>query len=406
VAVSDQRLNLSCKRWTILVWYGVGMNDQLRAARALRNTIRATRKETEEARCLAPQVVEGLIAAGLCRLAVPASLGGPETEPEVCLQIYEELAWADASVAWIVWINQFVGLASRYSPEAVRREIFSDDRQLFAGSTRPSGRAVAVEGGFYVAGRWSLVSGCALAGWIPVTCVVQKADQLRTPADGEPETRMVYLPRGSYRILDTWHAGGLRGTGSHDIIVDEVFVPAERSFSLTDPAQYDRPLSRMPFLATVCAGCAALCLGVAQAARDTLLELASSKVQVDPVPATRERPWVQKLVASSGAKLASARLLLYSALADVWAACTQGVTVTDSQRAHLWESGHHAAHVSREVVRSMYDLAGASALYSECPLERAHRDIHAVMQHIVFAPFWMEAAGQVRLGLTPRNPIF
>ena len=162
----------------------------------------------------------------------------------------------------------------------------------------------------------------------------------------------------------------------------------------------------MPFFATVCAGCAALCLGVAQAARDTLLELASSKVQVDPVPATRDRPWVQTLVASSGAKLASARLLLYSALADVWATCTQRVTVTDTQRAQLWESGHHAAQVSREIVRSMYDLAGASALYIECPLERAHRDIHAVLQHIVFAPFWMEAAGQVRLGLTPRNPIF
>jgi indole-3-acetate monooxygenase len=71
------------------MWYLASMNDQLRAARALRSTIRATRKETEEARCLAPQVVEGLIAAGLCRLAVPASLGGPETEPEVCLQIYE-----------------------------------------------------------------------------------------------------------------------------------------------------------------------------------------------------------------------------------------------------------------------------------------------------------------------------
>jgi indole-3-acetate monooxygenase len=385
--------------------YLVSMNDQLRAARALRFTIRATRKETEEARCLAPRIVEGLVAAGLCRLAVPASLGGPETEPEVCLKIYEELAWADASVAWIVWINQFVGLASRYSPEAVRMEIFSDDRHLFAGSTRPSGRAVAVKDGFNVSGRWSLVSGCALAYWIPVTCVVIDDEPRRLP-NGEPETRMVYLPKGSYRILDTWHAGGLRGTGSHDIVVDEVFVPAERTFSLTDPAQYDRPLSRMPFLATVCAGCAALCLGIAQSARDTLLELASTKVQVDPFPATRDRPWVQTLVASSGAKLVAARLLLYSALRDVWAACIQRRPVTDAQRAHLWESGHHAAHVSKAIVRSMYEAAGASALYVDCPLERAHRDIHAVMQHVVFAPLWLEAAGKVRLGLPPQNPVF
>ncbi len=382
------------------------MNDQLRAARALRSTIRATRQQTEEGRRLAPQVVEGLIAGGLFRLAVPVTLGGPETQPEVALQIYEELAWADASVAWIVWNNQLVGLASRYSSQPVSTEIFSDDREIFANSTRPSGRAVVVDGGFNVSGRWSLVSGCELANWIPVMCVVQKADQSHTLADGELETRMVYLPSGSYRILDTWHVGGLRGTGSHDIIADDIFVPAERTFSFSDSAQYDRPLSRMPFFATVCAGCAALCLGVAQAARDTLLELASSKVQVDPVPATRDRPSVQTLVASSGAKLAAARLLLYSALADVWTACTQKVTVTDAQRAQLWESGHHAAHVSREVVRSMYDLAGASALYIGCPLERTHRDIHAVMQHVVFAPFWMEAAGQVRLGITPRNPIF
>ena len=135
--VSGQRLSLSCKRRITLLWYLGSMNDQLCAARALRTTIRATRQETEEARCLAPQVVEGLIDAGLCRLAVPASLGGHEAEPGVALQIYEELAWADASVAWIVWNNQLVGLASRYSSDAVKTELFSDARRLFANSTRP-----------------------------------------------------------------------------------------------------------------------------------------------------------------------------------------------------------------------------------------------------------------------------
>ena len=299
------------------------MNDQLRAARALRSTIRATRQQTEEGRRLPPQVVEGLIASGLFRLAVPASVGGPETEPSVALQIYEELAWADASVAWIVWNNQLVGLASRYCSEAVRTEIFSENGAIFANSTRPSGRAVLVDGGFSVSGRWSLVSGCELADWIPVMCVITEGAEPRMLAAGVPEARMVYLPKGSYRILDTWHVGGLRGTGSHDVVVDDIFVPAERTFSFTDPAQYDRPLSRTPFFATVCASCAALCLGIAQAATDTLLELAALKVQVDPFPGLRDRPAVQMMVASSAANLASARLLLHEALRDVWAACTQ-----------------------------------------------------------------------------------
>ena len=104
------------------------LRDPLRAAQALRATIRATRQETEESRRLAPQVVEGLIEAGLCRLDVPVSLGGHEAEPVVALQVYEELAWADASVAWIAWNNHFVCLASRYVSDAVRTALFSDAR--------------------------------------------------------------------------------------------------------------------------------------------------------------------------------------------------------------------------------------------------------------------------------------
>jgi alkylation response protein AidB-like acyl-CoA dehydrogenase len=381
-------------------------SDPLRAAQALRATIRATRQETEEARRLAPQVVEGLREAGLCRLAVPADLGGHEAEPVLALQVYEELAWADASVAWIAWNNQLVCLASRYSSDAVRTELFSDARRLFACSTRPSGRAVVVEGGFRVSGRWSLVSGCELADWVPVMCVITEGTASRLLAAGMPEMRMAYLPKGSYRILDTWHVGGLRGTGSHDIVVDDVFVPAGRTFYFTDPAQLDRPLARMPFVATMCAGGAALCLGVARAATDALLELAASRAQVDPFPGLRDRPTVQVTVASSAAKLDAARLALHEALGALWAACTQGMPVTEAQRGRVWESGLHAAQTAKAVVTSMYEAAGTSALYVDCPLERAHRDIYAALQHVVFAPMWLEAAGRVRLGLGPQNPLF
>jgi alkylation response protein AidB-like acyl-CoA dehydrogenase len=382
------------------------LRDPLRAAQALHTTIRATRQETEESRRLAPQVVEGLIEAGLCRLDVPVSLGGHEAEPVVALQVYEELAWADASVAWIAWNNHFVCLASRYVSDAVRTALFSDARRLFANATRPSGSAVVVDGGFRVSGRWSPVSGCELADWILVMCVVTEGTAPRLLAAGTPEMRMAYLPKGAYRILDTWYVGGLRGTGSHDIVVDDVFVPAERTFCFTDPTQLDRPLSRMPMAPTMCAGCAALCLGMAQAATDTLLELGASKVQVGPFPGLRERPAVQVMVASAAAKLEAARLLLHGALGDLWATCMRGTPVTDAQRARVFASGLHAAQTAKAVVTSMYEAAGTSALYIDCPLERAHRDIYAVMQHVQLAPMWLEDAGRVRLGLTPQTPFF
>jgi alkylation response protein AidB-like acyl-CoA dehydrogenase len=266
---------------------------------------------------------------------------------------------------------------------------------------------MAVDGGFRVSGRWALVSGCELADWIPVMCVVTEGTEPRMLASlGAPELRMAYIPKGSYRILDTWYVGGLRGTGSHDVVVKDVFVPSERAFSFMDPKLLDRPLYRMPLAATMSAGCAAMCLGIAQTAIDTLLELSLSKVQVDPGPGPRERPAVQAMVAASTAEVEAARLLLHDALGDLWATCNQGVGVTDIQRARMWGGALHAAKAAKAVVTAMYEAAGASALYVDCPLERAHRDLHAVTQHVVLAHRWLEDAGRVRLGLKPSNPLF
>ncbi len=380
--------------------------DPLSAARALRPTIRDHRKETEAARRLAPQVVEGLIETGLCRLALTNDLGGYEAEPVVALKVYEELAWAEAAVAWIAWNSQLVCLSSRYLNESVRMAMFGDARCLFANSTRPSGKAVMVEDGFRVSGQWSLVSGCELADWIPVMCMVIEGTERRRLASGAPETRMTFLSKGQYTILDTWHVGGLRGTGSHDIVVDDVFVPLEHTYSFMDPDRLDRPLSRMPFLATMAAGCAAICLGITQAAMDTLMALSASQIQAGASRGLRDRPAVQATVASSAAELDAARLLLHDALGDIWATCSQGTPVMETQRARVWGGAVHTVKIAKAVVTSIYEAAGTSALYVDSPIERAHRDIHAVAQHIVLAHTRREDAGRVHMGLKPNDPLF
>lgn len=380
--------------------------DLLSAARGLRTTIRGVRQETEDARRLVQPVVDGLIETGLCRLAVPADLGGHEADPVAALEIYEELAGAEASVAWIAWNNALPGLLSRHLSNTVRTDLFGNANQLFANSTRPSGRAAVGPGGFRVSGRWALVSGCELADWIAVMCVVTEGAEPRMQAPGVPDMRMAYVPQGSYRIVDTWHVGGLRGTGSHDVVVDDVFVPTEQTFSLMDPDHIDRPLYRMPFALTMGAWCSGICLGIAQAATDALLALGESKVQVDPGPGLRDRPAVQAMVAASAAALDAARLLLHDALGDLWATCSRGEPVTDAQRARMWGSIIHAARAAKAVVTSMYEAAGTAALYIDCPIERAHRDIHAVAQHIVLSHMWLEDAGRVWLGLKPSHPLF
>jgi indole-3-acetate monooxygenase len=214
------------------------------------------------------------------------------------------------------------------------------------------------------------------------------------------------VPKGSFQVIDTWYVGGLRGTGSHDITVEDVFVPSERTYSSADPGNLDRPLYRMPPLATLSAGCASICIGIARAAVDALLDLAVSKVQVDPRPGLRDRPEVHDMVATSEAALEAARLLLHDVVGDTWASCMQGLPVTDKQRIRIWSGANHAAKAAKTIVTSMYEAAGAPALYQDCPLERAHRDVHAVGQHIILGHGWLNDAGRVRLGLEAKNPLF
>jgi alkylation response protein AidB-like acyl-CoA dehydrogenase len=221
---------------------------------------------------------------------------------------------------------------------------------------------------------------------------------------GVPETRWAYIPHGSYAILDTWYVGGLRGTGSHDVVVDEVFVPQERTYAFSDATQVERPLYRMPMRVTVGAWFAAACLGMAQAALDAVVALASTKVQVDLGPRMRDRPSTQAAVATAAAELDAARLLLHASLADIWRCAQVHEAVTDHQQARAWGAILLATRTAKAVAASMYDAAGTSALYVDCPIERAMRDVQALTQHIVLNSRFWEEAGRVWLGLNPSRP--
>jgi indole-3-acetate monooxygenase len=374
------------------------------AARALAPLITSCREETENARCLPPKVTAALFESNLFRLAAPAAEGGLEAPPLEALGVYEELAFAEASVAFIVWNNSLPALLSRFLADEVRHELFGGPGTVTANSTRPSGRALRSDGGFRVSGHWALVSGCELASHLLLRCIV--APESGASGGAPPEFIMAYVPRRSCRIVDTWHVGGLRGTGSHDVVVEDEFVPSVRCISFAQPSRVNTPLYRMPFAATLSAGCASICLGIAQAAVRTLLDLALTKAQVDFTPKLRDRPSLQLEVARLTSQQAAARLELRAAVEAAWRACCAERRVTLVECAAIWAAAQHASATAKDVVRRAYDAAGASALYVSCPLERAHRDIHAVNQHIILNESWLEDAGRVWLELEPKNPMF
>jgi alkylation response protein AidB-like acyl-CoA dehydrogenase len=229
------------------------------------------------------------------------------------------------------------------------------------------------------------------------------------PGDVEPEQpqfTMVYLPRARCQIIDTWHAGGLRGTGSHDVLVEDVCVPAGHCVSFEHPRRLDTPLYRMPFAATLSAGCAAICLGIARAALEALIEIALHKVSIDGGAPLRERSSLQAEIADLTTQRAAARHWLHCAIDGAWRCGTAGRSPTLQETAQVWGAAHHAAEVSRQVVRRAYAAGGASSLYTQCLLERAHRDIHAATQHVILDESWTQDAGRVLLGQQPAHPLF
>jgi len=375
------------------------------AVQELLPLIASLRDETEAQRRIAARVVESLRATRLCRIALPVDLGGLELPPPEALSIFEQLAGAEASVAWIVWNNLLPCYFGRFFAPKVRSEIFGDPRSLFAGSTRPSGRA-AVEGGSYrVNGRWSLVSGCELADWIALRCVIEENGQPRMLAPDVPEVRMVWLRRAELEILDTWYTGGLRGTGSHDVVVRNALVPRTHTLSPIDGSTLAGPLGRVPIVCTMAAGYGAQLLGLGQASVDTLKALSRKKPVVDPGPALGERPVMLAAIAEQSVRLAAARSHLRERVQRLWDAAVAG-PATPEAIADVYNAAHHAMAQGRAAVTSMYALAGASALYTSSPLERIHRDMHAMAAHVIAQPMWVEDTGRVLLGAKPVNPLY
>jgi alkylation response protein AidB-like acyl-CoA dehydrogenase len=380
--------------------------EAVSAAQEMLPLIKRLRDDTESSRCTPAPIVERLIETRLFRMAVARELQGLELSTVEALAVYEALAGAEASVAWIVWNNSLPCFFGRFLESAARRELFADPKWLYASSTRPTGRAAIDGDGYRINGRWSLVSGCELAEWIAFVCLVEENGELRMVAPGEPEMRFVYVRRSDCEILDTWHSGGLRGTGSHDVVVKDKRVPRRWTASPGDASTLDAPIGRIPIICTMAAGFGAQALGIAQAATDTLVELTKTRTSPDPGPAPVDRPAVQAAIARQTAALGAARLYLRSCVAKLWDAVSSGAPPALEDITAVWAAAHHAVDQSRNTVEAMYAAGGVSSLYTSCPLERAHRDMHAMSRHIVAQAFWLENAGRVKLGMRPTHPLY
>jgi alkylation response protein AidB-like acyl-CoA dehydrogenase len=291
-------------------------------------------------------------------------------------------------------------MLAAYLPAAAAREVWGDPAGVVGGVFAPMGTALAGEGEFSVTGRWRFASNVDNCDWLMGGCVVLDGDRPRTLPGGRPDVRLMLFPAGDVEVIDTWSVSGLRGTGSHDMVVTGIVVPAERSASLiTDGPVAGGPLYAFPPFGLLAASIAAVALGTARGALDDLAALAREKTPTMGTRTLAERAGTQARVAQAEAALAAARALLHESIERAWEAARAGGSIPLELRARLRLAATHAVEASAAAVDAAYNLAGGTAIYESGPLQRRFRDVHAATQHMLVGPATWEVAGRVLLGL-------
>lgn len=346
-------------------------------------------EEVEQARRLPLDLLDDLTQAGCFRMGLPRSHGGEELGIGEIIRVIEVLSWADGGVGWTVMIGGFTPELFAFLPRERFDALYAAGPDLIGGGTfAPKGLAVTVDGGYRASGRWPFASGSEHCSWLMAHCVVLGADGSLLPGPkGLPAMRAVVLPAEAFQIVDTWHVSGLRGTGSHDLVLEETFVPADQTMDILGEAGLPDPLFRIPVLGKSALYVSAVGVGIAAGALEEVQALAAGgKRPAFTTQRLAENPLFQHRLGEADANLRAARALLYAEADAAWAAAVEERPLSPLERARLRATGAHVTALATSVVDTAYSLGGGTSVYNSCPLQRRLRDIHTVTQHAGVAP--------------------
>jgi len=263
------------------------------------------------------------------------------------------------------------------------------------GRAVPDGR-----GKFSISGRWPFNSGCLHAAWLQVGVFVMDGEAPRMRADGAPDWRLAFVPRSAAEIEDTWDAAGLRGTGSHHLSISGRGVPEEHLASpFFEPARHDGPLWRIPCVTSASILLAGFPLGVARRALDEFTRIARSKVRGDEAETVAQDGSAQVDLARAEAGLLAARAFVFDTIGDLWDTACKGDRPNLDQRARMLLAANQAMRAGVDAVDKVFRLAGAGAVFSDQPLQRCFRDIHAGDQHVIFSTGRDRSFAKLRFGI-------
>jgi 3-hydroxy-9,10-secoandrosta-1,3,5(10)-triene-9,17-dione monooxygenase len=386
---------------------GAGPAQQLiERARGLRPLLEEHAAESEGRRQVAEPVVRALRDAGVFELMVPKRYGGLELDLDTFLEVGLALGEGDASSAWVTtFLIEHNWMFCQF-PEALQEELYRGRSHVLApGMIAPTGQAVLEKGGHRLSGRWQWATGVMHSDWVI-------AGALATGGTPDPDLRFFALPIEEVKVEDTWHVDGMCATGSNDVVIDGVFVPAERSVSIGEMSTGKAPGSKLhagalyhtPMIPILTQAASMPLLGTAKACVRRFRERSKERVlmssqtrQADEIPA-------QSLVARSELEIKQAELLMRSVVAEV-------MELRDAasleKRAEWCAAYALIVQQSLRIVQELASASGASAHRLDNPLQRAVRDIGTGSCHVIFdLNAHLRNFGRIKLGLDPSSSIF
>ena len=381
--------------------------DWVARARELAPTIEAAADRTEAEGQVPGEVMAAMHDAELFRMLLPRSMGCAEADPMTMMRVLEIVSAADASTAWCLGQALGCSYAAAYLAPDVTQDIFGPrDAVLAWGPPGPS-KAIPVDGGYRVTGRWRFASGSRHATWVGGHTRVCDADgNPVTKPGGGPKLRTMLFKKSDVTMIDVWQVIGLRGTGSDDYSVEDRFVPtAYTTWREDDEDRHeDGPLYRIPLLTTYGMGFSALTLGIARSMMESFKALALEKSPGGTGMAKAvlaDNAVVQSQIAEAEAKILSSRAFLYDTTAEYWDVLSAGDEPSHDLRARLRLSITWAMNQAREAATYAYHAAGTNAIFEANPFERRFRDIYTVSQQGQGHKANYEPVGQVFLGKEP-----
>ena len=384
--------------------------DALLRAGSVTAALREASDRIEQARELPADIVAALHEARLFRLLLPTALTGDELDPISLSQVTETVAAADASTAWCLGQAAGCAMSAAYLEPEIADAVFGPPDAVLAWGAGIQGKAIAVDGGYRVSGRWTFASGSRHATWLGGHSFVFESDGTtpRIGADGRQLNRTALFRRDQADIEDNWHVIGLCGTGSDSYSVTDLFVPEAYTLDRDTPSErrFDGDVFQLSTTQVYASAFSGVMLGIARGTLDDLTAIALTKTPRGAASSLRDSEAFHLQLAELEARYRAARAFLHTTQLELWDAVQSRTEFTIEHRAGIRLATTHAINQGHDIVTEAYRLAGQHAIFESGTLERRLRDASAASQQVQGRKTHYATVGRILLGLDPDATMF